>query len=115
MALPETDVARVRRWIEARNEELPPRANDLVRFEMDVDARAITIVECRPPWRPDLGPEWTRFPVARMRYTLARQEWALYWRDRHEKFHEYDEIGPTPRIDLLLAEIDEDPIGIFWG
>ncbi|MDQ3451610.1 MAG: DUF3024 domain-containing protein, partial [Actinomycetota bacterium] len=50
---------------------------------MDVDPRAVTIFECRPPWREDFGPHWTRFPVARLRYTKARKEWAIYWRDRN--------------------------------
>ncbi len=57
MALPETDVARVRRWVDARNERLPERAVGQIRYEMDVDPRAITILECRPPWREDFGPE----------------------------------------------------------
>jgi len=30
-----------------------------VRVEADVAERYVTIVECRPPWRMDLGPEWT--------------------------------------------------------
>jgi|GEM_PF-5751702 len=26
------------------------------RYEMDVDPRAVTILECRTPWREDFGP-----------------------------------------------------------
>ncbi len=73
MTLPETDLARIQRWIDARNDRLPERALGQIRYEMDVDARSVTIMECRPPWREDFGPEWTRFPVARLRYTKARQ------------------------------------------
>jgi len=60
----------------------------------------------RPPWRPDFGPEWTRFPVARLRYTKTRGEWSLYWRDRNLKFHEYDLVPPTPHVEDLIAEIE---------
>lgn len=115
MTLPETDLARVKRWVDARNDRMPGRASGLIRYEMDVDARSVTILECRPPWREDFGPEWTRFPIARLRYTQTRKEWAIYWRDRHLKFHAYDLIDPTPNIEVLLAEIDADPTCIFWG
>ncbi|MGI8794346.1 MAG: DUF3024 domain-containing protein [Acidimicrobiales bacterium] len=93
----------------------PERAADQLRYELDVDARSVTILECRPPWREDFGPEWTRFPVARLRYTKARQEWTLYWRDRNLKFHRYDVVDPNPAVEALLAEVDADPTGIFWG
>ena len=31
------------------------------------------------------------------------------------RFHLYDRITPSPRIDDLLREIDRDPTAIFWG
>lgn len=115
VTLSDTDVARIRRWIDGRNDRLPPRAVDQIRYELDIDARSVTILECRPPWREDFGPEWTRFPVARLRYTKARREWALYWRDRNLKFHRYDLVDPSPDVESLLAEVDADPTCIFWG
>ncbi|MGH3095825.1 MAG: DUF3024 domain-containing protein [Streptosporangiales bacterium] len=30
-------------------------------------------------------------------------------------FHKYDLTKPSARIDDLLAEVDRDPTGIFWG
>lgn len=98
MSLPETDVARVRRWVDARNVEIGEH-----------------IDECRPPWREDFGPDWTRQEIARMRYTKSTGTWTLYWPDRNSKFHRYEDLEPTPTIDRLLAEIDADPICIFWG
>lgn len=86
-----------------------------IRLELDVTDRTVTILECRPPWRPDYGPEWTRFPIARLRYTTLRNEWALYWRDRNLKFHEYDLADPSAEVQDLLDEVDRDPTGIFWG
>lgn len=59
MALPETDLARVRRWVTEQNERSGEHIDEM-RVEIDVDGRAITILECRPPWREDVGPEWTR-------------------------------------------------------
>jgi hypothetical protein len=104
--LPELDLARVRRWCQQR---VPEHARSQVKVECDVAPRHLTIVECRPPWRQDMGAEWTRFLIARLRYTKATRQWSLYWRDRHLRFHLYNRITPSPRIDDLLREIDRDP------
>ena len=110
--LPETDVARVHRWCRDR---VPEHVRDEVRVEVDVAERHLTIVECRAPWRADMGAEWTRFPIARLRYTKATGVWSLYWRDRNLGFHAYDLVSPTASIEELLSEVDRDPTAIFWG
>lgn len=61
----------------------PGARNHLVRLELDIKGGSVTILECRPPWSPDMGPEWTRFAIARLRFTATRGEWTLYWRDRN--------------------------------
>ena len=115
-SLPETDLARIHRWVRKENEKIPPHTRTEVRIELDVDPRSVTILECRPPWDPELmGPEWTRSPVARLRYTRSRREWPLYWPDRHSRFHLYDRTPPTGDVRTLLEEIDRDPTSIFWG
>ena len=114
--MPETDVGRINRWVAARNDRIPPHARDQIRIEADLDDRSATIMECRPPWDPKrMGPDWTRSPVARLRYTRSRREWTLCWRDRNSKFHLYDLAPPTVGVGALLEEIDRDPTSIFWG
>lgn len=113
MPLPETDVARVRRWVADQNERIGEHINEM-RVEMDV-ARAITIFEWRPPWREDFDSEWTRQEIPRLRYTSSTGVWALYWPDSNSKFHRYEDLDPTPKVERLLAEIDADPTCIFWG
>ena len=90
--LPELDIASIRRWCEQR---VPEHIRNQV--------------------REGTGPEWTRFPIARLRYTQATRMWTLYWRDRNLRFHRYDQLEPSPDIDDLLTEIDRDPTAIFWG
>lgn len=68
-----------------------------------------------PPWRDGFGSEWTRFPIARLRYTKVRRECQIYWRDQNLKFHAYDLAPPSVNVDELLAEIDSDPTAIFFG
>lgn len=59
--------------------------------------------------------EWTRFPIARLRYTKSTGLWTLYWRDRNLRFHVYDRVAPTASITEPLNEIERDPTAIFWG
>jgi hypothetical protein len=111
-SLPELEVARVRRWYDQR---VPEHVRDQVRVECEVAPRHLTIVESRPPWDGSAGQEWTRFPIARLRYTKADKSWTLYWRDRNLRFHIYDKLAPSSRVDDLLDEIERDPTAIFWG
>lgn len=83
--------------------------------ELDVADRHLTVLECRVPWRAGSRAEWTRFPIVRFHYVKARREWSTYWRDRNLKFHRYDPFPPTSALDDLLAAVDADRSGIFWG
>jgi len=59
--LAETDVSLV-------DDDAGPRCpSDQIRVEVDVAERHVRIVECRRPWRPDMGIDWPRFPMARLR------------------------------------------------
>ncbi|MFZ2527484.1 MAG: DUF3024 domain-containing protein [Rhodococcus sp. (in: high G+C Gram-positive bacteria)] len=110
--LPEIDVVRVQRWCAAR---VPERVRHQVRVECDVTTEHVTIVECRAPRNPEQNPDWTRTPVARLRYTGEQATWTLYWRDRDLRFHRYDQAPPTRFVDELLTELDRDPTALFWG
>jgi hypothetical protein len=68
MAVPELDVARVRRWCAER---VPEHARHQVRVECQVAARHLTVVERRAPWAEDVGHEWSSFTIARLRYTAT--------------------------------------------
>lgn len=109
-AFPELDLARIRRFCEDRT---PPELRDEMRVEADVRGRSVTILDCRPPWTPELV-EWSRQPLAQLRYDPESALWALYWADRNSRWHRYDDLDPGPVGDLL-AEIAEDPTCIFWG
>jgi hypothetical protein len=108
VAVPELDVAKVARYCQQR---VPAEALHQVRLEVDVTATAVTIVERRAPWRPEAGPEWSTFPIARIRYSTTTRLWTLYWRDRNSRFHHYKPFEPSPSIDAVLNEITADPTG----
>ena len=96
-------------------DQVPEHARGEIRVECEVAPRHLTICECRPPWREDPGPDWTRFPVARLHYTKTTGLWTLYWRDRNLKYHRYDPLDPSPRVQDLLDYLDDRADPIFWG
>lgn len=72
---------------------MPKHPWDELKVEADIGDRHVDSVEVRPPW-DGLG-EHTRFPIARLRCTQSTGRWAVYWRDRNLKFHEYKRKRPT--------------------
>lgn len=110
MTLPETDLRRIHTWARGR---VPEHLWSELKVEADVADRYVDIVEVRPPW--DGVGEHTRFPIARLCYTNATGQWAIYWRDRNLKFHEYKRKRPTKNIQALLDHIETSGDPIFWG
>lgn len=110
MAMPETDLLRIGRWC---RERVPEHLWEQVRVEAEIADRHVTIIETRPPWDGQGG--WTRFPIARLRYTKTTGQWSIYWRDRNLKFHEYTRKRPTKNVQSLLDYIGSHQDPIFWG
>jgi Protein of unknown function (DUF3024) len=107
---PELDIARVRRWCDQR---VPDHALDEVRMECEIGPRHLTTVELCPPWRAGLGSEWTRSPIARLRYARTARSRTLNWLDRHWRFHLYDRLAPSRRAADLLMKIERGTTSIF--
>ena len=109
----EAALAAVEVFCESR---VPERYRDEVRLECCRRGNSITIIERRPPWNPGLnGPDWTSMKVAQLRYDASAAQWSLHCCDRNERWWSYDNTRPSKSVDPLLAEIDADPTGIFWG
>jgi hypothetical protein len=64
---------------------------------------------------PDLEPEWSHLAVVQLRHNPDEHDWRLYSADRDRRWHLYDLREPTTTAPALLAELDADPTGIFWG
>ncbi len=108
--VPDLDLARIRAYCAQR---APAQYLSEVRVEATVRGRSVTISECRQPRHPSLT-EWSRVPVAQLRFDLAARHWTLHWADRNSRWHLYEDIEPGT-VTELLAEIERDPISIFWG
>jgi hypothetical protein len=106
-------LAAVEVFCEAR---IPEEHLDEVRLECSSRGNTITITERRAPWNPDrMGTAWTSSKIAQLRFDPSSRRWALFYRDRNERWWPYDNIGISSSVDPLLREIDTDPTGIFWG
>jgi hypothetical protein len=110
--LPEADVAAIRRFCEAHQ---PPDHVTSVRIELVEERGAVTLVERHASWRDEPDLEWSTTLVARWRFVAMSGLWTLYWPDRNGNWRQYADTEPTADIRVLLAAVDDDPSGIFWG
>jgi hypothetical protein len=110
MALPELDVAQVQRWCAVRCPSTPAtKSASNARSPQDISRSS----SGAPPGARTSGQNGR--PIARLRYTAAEKTWTLYWRNRNLRFHTYEPLAPSHRVEDLLTEIDRDPACIFWG
>jgi len=93
---------------------VPLHVIDKVNLSYKIRGNTVTIFENRHPWRGDIE-EWTSMAIAQLRYNEKTGEWTLCCADRNDRWHEYYDMEPTKNIDKILAEIDENPTGIFFG
>jgi Protein of unknown function (DUF3024) len=112
MAVPDDALAEAERFCEERT---PPDLRDQLRLECSARGDAITLVERRAPWNAELTAEWTTTHVAQLRRDSANGTWSLHWRGSDDRWHPYDRVRPSSDTRHLLAEIDADPTGLFWG
>lgn len=111
--LPDLDVARVKKYCTGA---IPAHLQHEIRIECDVAPNHLTIYECLPRWDDDdTTDEWTRFPIARLRFTRSTGMWTLYWRDHKLKFHRYTRANPSRHVQDLLEYLDTTKDPIFWG
>jgi len=108
--IPKDELVSIRRFCASR---VPAELHHQARVEATSRGNSVTIFDCRPPWHADLT-DWSRSPVAQLRYDADGHLWSLYWADRNSRWHRYEDLEPGT-VDRLLEEIEDDPTCIFWG
>jgi hypothetical protein len=111
MAVPDTDLARIRRFCD---EQTPPEFRDRMRLEVTTRGNSVTILNCEPLWGSPSA-EWIKAPIAQLRYDHESAPWSLFWADRNDRWHPYDQLYPTRNVKRVVAEIEDDPTCIFFG
>lgn len=84
-----------------------------MRVTCQVDRLHLTVVEEHPPW--DGVGDWTSTTVARLRWTQSRREWSLYCMGGDLRLRPYELTRPASTVRPLLAAVERDATGIFWG
>lgn len=93
--------------------KVPPDVRDKIRIEYKITGNEVKLFECRP--RFDDHSVWTQLPVARFEKDEKRNTWLLYCADRNSKWHLFGLNAENKNIEKLLAEVERDTTGIFWG
>jgi len=79
----------------------------------EVEGHNVTMYEERPSW--DGAGEWTRRGIAGLRFSRSRREWQLYWLRQDLRWHLYDPDGMPADLDSLVAVVEADKHGAFFG
>jgi hypothetical protein len=93
--------------------KIPEHLADEIRIDARPTGTSVTIFEARAPWDP-AKTAWTETTVAQLRWSGPGDEWTRFCGDGDGRWHRF-EPAPSGSLDDLLAEIDEDSTGIFWG
>lgn len=114
MALPQF----VRELIETKlshycKNKVPAHARKEVRVDFSIRGNSVTLFEQRPSFLDPIT--WTKNTRAQFRYNPATGYWTLYWPDRNDRWREYMDMDPTKNFEMIIEEVEADPIGIFWG
>ena len=84
-----------------------------LRVVYEVGGHSVTMFEERPPWRG--SGEWTRMGVARFRFVRSGGLWTLYWMRADGKWHLFEPESPTPNLASLVAVVEANRYGAFFG
>lgn len=114
MALPETERFRVEKFLSAYCEaRIPAHARDQVRLLFRIAGNKVWLLEYRPLYSDPA--EWIEKKVSQFEYNPEVNRWTLYCFDRNSRRRDYIPEFRDCVFEKLLAEVDADPTGIFWG
>ena len=114
MALP----LLVRQFVEIKMKQycdtkIPIEHQNEIKLLYNIRGNNVTLIESRPLFLDKN--KWGEFKIAQFRYNPNNNKWALYCRNRNEKWFIYMNIDDCENLEDLLKEVDDDPTGIFWG
>lgn len=93
--------------------DVPSHVRDQLREGFYFDGPSIVLYESRPRFqRPS---EWGEHGVAKFTYVKSRRVWRLFCQFRDLQWHAYEPLPEATSLARLVAEVDDDPTGIFWG
>lgn len=114
MAFTELDLERIDRTAgDFCRRKSPASVRDRVRVEYRVTRHEVLIYEIRPAFRDPS--QWTEHGIAKLRFVRTAGEWRLLWQRASLKWQSYEPLASSRDIRDLLAEIERDRYGCFFG
>ena len=116
MALPELTQKLVESKLGAYcSNKIPAHVRHQLRLNFSFWSNCVTLVEEREAY--DMPGEWTKMPIAQFRLDVIDGLWRLYCADlkRRGSWLLYQDVEPARDFEVLLAAIDLDRSGAFWG
>ena len=114
MAFDELELKRIDQTVgELCRKCSPPEHADELRTVYEVEGHNVTMYDERPPW--DGVGEWTRSGIARFRFNRSHSEWQLYWMRQDLCWHLYDPDRMPADLPSLVAVVEADRHGAFFG
>ncbi|MBB4119889.1 hypothetical protein GGR32_002200 [Mesonia hippocampi] len=77
------------------------------------DGKIVILYEIRPFW--DNPEEIQNIEFAKIRFYKSTKEWNLYWKRASEKWERYKPFPKSTHLDEIIAVINDDNYGCFFG
>ena len=114
MALTEIEIQKVKKIVGTLcSEKTPEHLKDQLRFEYEIEKQSAIIYEVRPAWNNPS--EYTKMPLAKLTYVKTEKVWKLYWKRASGKWVIYEPMESSKDLGDLVAAIDKDLHGCFFG
>jgi len=79
----------------------------------DINGSEVVIYHLRPHF--ENAHEILELPFAKAKWIDSHQVWRLFWMRASGKWNAYQPFPQTKTIEAILAEVDRDPHGCFFG
>ena len=89
------------------------RLSDYLRTVYVVKGHDVTVYEERSRWNKPR--EWTSEGIVKFKYIKDQDVWTLYRMRQDLKWHLYEPLPESRTIERLVAEVDKDLHGAFFG
>jgi hypothetical protein len=91
----------------------PHHISDQFRVEFELRGDEVKLFESRP--FPLDKSQWISHKIARFKKDSESNCWHLYYADRNERWHLFEPYPSGKDIEKMLAQVEKDITGIFWG
>ena len=90
-----------------------PEFKDELSLEYKVQGHDVVVFEKRPGYGKHVGGMET--DAAKIKYVRTKSEWRLYWMRQDLKWHGYEMLSSSKKLEDLVEEIEKDPFCCFFG